>query len=98
MTLFFLPKVLTASLSDLTGKGSESLGDVVQKTSLETCEIVEATAQAAYVVGIADLNSTAASAVVIDQVQLSRSTHLVSIACQSLASSSSGKEEVSGGK
>ena len=58
------------------------------------CDIAEATSQAAYLVGVADPTSTAATPVVIDQVQLGRSCHLISVACQSLASSSTDKDEV----
>ena len=57
---------------------------------------LQASAQAAYLVGIADPSSTAASPGLVDQAQFARASQAISTACQSLVNPASTQQQVGG--
>lgn len=60
------------------------------------CLLTEAAAQAAYLVGIADPSSTAATPGLVDQAQFARASQAISMACQNLLNPASSQQQVSG--
>ena len=77
----------------------EEFGKAVENTSLAVCQLTEAASQAAYLVGIADPSSTAATPGLVDQTQFARASQAISMACQNLLNPSSTQQQVRrGGK
>jgi talin len=70
------------------------LGTEVINLANAVCQITEATAQSAYLVGIGDSTSIAAQQGLVDQTSFARASQAISIACQSLLSSSSTQQQV----
>lgn len=66
----------------------------VESTSDAVCQLTEAAAQAAYLVGIADPSSTAATPGLVDQAQFARANQAVSTACQNLLSPAATQQQV----
>ena len=54
----------------------EAFGKAVDSTAIAVCQLTEASAQAAYLVGIADPNSTAAIPGLVDQTQFNRASQV----------------------
>jgi len=76
----------------------EQFGKAVENTSLAVCQLTEAASQAAYLVGIADPSSTAATPGLVDQNQFARASQAISMACQNLLKPSSTQQQVGGGE
>lgn len=74
----------------------EQFGKAVENTSLAVCQLTEAASQAAYLVGIADPSSTAATPGLVDQNQFARASQAISMACQNLLKPSSTQQQVGG--
>ena len=72
----------------------EEFGKAVENTSLAVCQLTEAASQAAYLVGIADPSSTAATPGLVDQTQFARASQAISMACQNLLNPSSTQQQV----
>jgi len=72
----------------------EQFGKAVENTSLAVCQLTEAASQAAYLVGIADPSSTAATPGLVDQNQFARASQAISMACQNLLKPSSTQQQV----
>ncbi|CAI8034388.1 Talin-1 [Geodia barretti] len=66
----------------------------VESASQAVCQLTEAAAQAAYLVGIADPSSTAATPGLVDQAQFARANQAVSTACQNLLNPASNQQQV----
>ena len=75
----------------------EEFGKAVENTSLAVCQLTEAASQAAYLVGIADPSSTAATPGLVDQTQFARASQAISMACQNLLNPSSTQQQVGRG-
>ena len=69
----------------------------VESASQAVCQLTEAAAQAAYLVGIADPSSTAATPGLVDQAQFARANQAVSTACQNLLNPASNQQQVTVG-
>ena len=54
----------------------EEFGKAVESTANAVCQLTEASAQAAYLVGIADPSSTAATPGLVDQTQFARASQV----------------------
>ena len=76
----------------------EEFGKAVENTSLAVCQLTEAASQAAYLVGIADPSSTAATPGLVDQTQFARASQAISMACQNLLNPSSTQQQVGRGE
>ena len=72
----------------------DEFGKAVENTSQAVCQLTEAAAQAAYLVGIADSSSIAATPGLVDQAQFARASQAISMACQSLLNPSSSQQQV----
>ncbi len=85
----------SALLTTHAKKGAhEEFGLAVENTAAAVCQVTEASAQAAYLVGIADPSSTAASPGLVDQTQFARASQAISTACQSLVNPASTQQQV----
>ncbi|KAJ4445576.1 hypothetical protein ANN_12257 [Periplaneta americana] len=62
----------------------EELGRAVKMVSNAVCTLVEATAQAAHLVGVSDPSSVAARPGLVDQAQFARAAQAIHTACQHL--------------
>jgi len=85
-------KVLGEAVAHITShakKGDhEQFGKEVENTSLAVCQLTKAASQAAYLVGIADPSSTAATPGLVDRNQVARASQAIPMACQKLLKSS----------
>lgn len=72
----------------------EQFGDAVRGASDCVCGLIEATAQAAYLVGISDPSSTAGRSGLVDQAQFARTSQAIQQACENLTSSASNQQLV----
>ncbi|GAB6032133.1 hypothetical protein CHUAL_010792 [Chamberlinius hualienensis] len=72
----------------------EQFGDAVQGASDCVCGLIEATAQAAYLVGVSDPSSIAGRSGLVDQAQFARTSQAIQQACENLTSSTSNQQLV----
>lgn len=75
----------------------EEFSRAVENTSQAVCQLTEAAAQAAYLVGIADPSSTAATPGLVDEAQFARANQAISTACHNLLNPASNQQQVGGG-
>lgn len=69
-------------------------GQSVEKAGQAVCNLTEATAQAAYLVGISDPSSVAGRPGLVDQSQFARANQAIQAACQKLLNPESTQPEV----
>ena len=74
----------------------DEFGEAVDTTAKAVCQLTMSAAQAAYLVGIADPSSIAATPGLVDQTQFARASQAISMACQNLLSPNSTQQQVSG--
>ena len=72
----------------------EEFGEAVKGVSEAICGLVEAAAQSAYLVGVADPSSVAGKRGLVDQNQFMRAYQAIKMACQTLTNPSSGQQQV----
>lgn len=72
----------------------ENFGEAVKGVSGSICGLVEAAAQAAYLVGVSDSSSVAGRPGLLDQAQLARAHQAIQTACQDLINPTSNKQKV----
>ena len=72
----------------------DEFGKAVESTAKAVCQLTEASAQAAYLVGIADPSSIAATPGLVDQTQFARASQSISMACQNLLNPASTQQQV----
>ncbi|GIY58861.1 talin-2 [Caerostris extrusa] len=72
----------------------ENFGSSVNDVSYAVCGLVEAAAQAAYLVGVSDPSSVAGRQGLVDVNQFARANQAIQTACQQLTSSASKKQQV----
>jgi talin len=91
-------KSLGEAGSKITGtakKGDfENFGIAIDSCASSVCQLTEAAAQAAYLVGIADSSSVAAVPGLVDQAQFARAQQAIVTACESLLTPASTQEQV----
>jgi len=73
----------------------EQFGEAVKGVAVSICGLVEAAAQAAYLVGASDSSSVAGRPGLLDQSQLARAHQAIQSACQDLVNPASSKQKVS---
>lgn len=73
----------------------DEFGAAVDMTAKAVCQLTMSAAQAAYLVGIADPSSIAATPGLVDQTQFARASQAISMACQNLLSPNSTQQQVS---
>ena len=84
-----------ASITTHAKKGAyDEFSGAVENTSHAVCQLAEAASQAAYLVGIADPSSTAATPGLVDQAQFARANQAISTACQNLLNPASNQQQV----
>ena len=84
-----------ASITTHAKKGAyDEFSRAVENTSHAVCQLTEAASQAAYLVGIADPSSTAATPGLVDQAQFARANQAISTACQNLLNPASNQQQV----
>jgi len=72
----------------------EQFGDSVRSVSDSICGLVEAAAQAAYLLAVSEPSSVAARPGLVDQAQFARAYQAIQGACASLSSSTSNQQQV----
>ena len=72
----------------------DQFGIAVESTALAVCQLTEATAQAAYLVGVADAGSEEGIPGLVDQTQFVQAQQAITLACQNLLSPTSTQEQV----
>ena len=72
----------------------EEFGDAVRGVSDAICGLVEAAAQSAYLVGVADPSSQAGKRGLVDQIAFNRAHQAIKAACQTLTNPSSGQQQI----
>uniref|UniRef100_A0A1X7VGP0 FERM domain-containing protein n=1 Tax=Amphimedon queenslandica TaxID=400682 RepID=A0A1X7VGP0_AMPQE len=72
----------------------ENFGVAVDSCAQAVCQLTEAAAQAAYLVGVADPSSVAAVPGLVDEAKFARARQAIVQACESLLSASSTQEQV----
>ncbi len=72
----------------------EEFGEAVKGVSEAICGLVEAAAQSAYLVGVADPSSIAGKRGLVDQNQFMRAYQAIKMACQNLTNPNSGQQQV----
>jgi talin len=72
----------------------EEFGDSVRGVSDAICGLVEAAAQSAYLVGVADPSSQAGKRGLVDQNQFNRAYQAIKLACQNLTNPSAGQQQI----
>ncbi|KAM3599464.1 uncharacterized protein V6R79_006136 [Siganus canaliculatus] len=81
-------KVLGESMAGISHNAKNSnlpeFGDSVSAGSKALCGLTEAAAQAAYLVGVADPNSSAGQKGLVDPAQFARANQAIQMACQNL--------------
>ncbi|XP_035524115.1 LOW QUALITY PROTEIN: talin-1 [Morone saxatilis] len=81
-------KVLGESMAGISHNAKNSnlpeFGDSVSAGSKALCGLTEAAAQAAYLVGVSDPNSTAGQKGLVDPAQFARANQSIQMACQNL--------------
>ncbi|XP_077478132.1 talin-1 isoform X1 [Stigmatopora argus] len=81
-------KILGESMAGISHNAKNSnlpeFGDSVSSGSKALCGLTEAAAQAAYLVGVSDPNSTAGQKGLVDPAQFARANQAIQMACQNL--------------
>jgi talin len=79
------------------GKKSEyeEFGEAVKSVSSSICGLVEAAAQAAYLVGVSEPSSVAGRPGLVDQAQFARAAQSIQTACQHLTTATTNQQQVS---
>lgn len=72
----------------------EKFGEAVKGVSSSICGLIEAAAQAAYLVGVSDSSSVAGRPGLVDQAQFARASQAIQTGCQSLTSPASAQQQV----
>ncbi|GLV39682.1 rhea [Carabus blaptoides fortunei] len=72
----------------------EKFGEAVKGVSSSICGLIEAAAQAAYLVGVSDSSSVAGRPGLVDQAQFARASQAIQAGCQSLTSPASAQQQV----
>uniref|UniRef100_T1J0N6 FERM domain-containing protein n=1 Tax=Strigamia maritima TaxID=126957 RepID=T1J0N6_STRMM len=72
----------------------EHFGDAVKEVSDSICGLIEAAAQAAYLVGASDPSSVAGRQGLVDQSQFARANQAIQMACQNLSNPTSNQHQV----
>ena len=72
----------------------EEFGEAVRGVSDAICGLVEAAAQSAYLVGVADPSSQAGKRGLVDQIAFNRAYQAIKAACQTLTNPSSGQQQI----
>ena len=97
-----VPQVLGVSGANITTYAKNGAYDdfsrSVETMSGTVCQLTEASAQAAYLVGIADPSSTAATPGLVDQAQFARANQAIATACQNLLNPASNQQQVRKGE
>jgi hypothetical protein len=74
----------------------EQFSSSVRGASAAICGLVEAAAQAAYLVGVSDPSSVAGRPGLVDQAMLNRAAQAINSACQGLSNPASSQQQVIG--
>lgn len=72
----------------------EKFGEAVKGVSTSICGLIEAAAQAAYLVGVSDPSSVAGRPGLVDQAQFARASQAINAGCQNLTSPTSTQQQV----
>lgn len=72
----------------------EHFGEAVKGVSASICGLVEAAAQAAYLVGVSDPSSIVGRPGLLDQAQLARASQAIQTACQDLINPTSNQQQI----
>ncbi|XP_044738316.1 talin-1 isoform X2 [Chrysoperla carnea] len=72
----------------------EQFGEAVKGVSSSVCGLIEASVQAAYLVGISDPTSVAGRPGLVDQAQFARASQAIQSGCQSLSNPTSTQQQV----
>nr|CAD7194456.1 unnamed protein product [Timema douglasi] len=72
----------------------EQFGEAVKNVSSSICGLVEAAAQAAYLVGVSDPSSVAGRPGLVDQTQFARASQAIQSACQHLTNPATTQQQV----
>ncbi|XP_049847483.1 talin-1 isoform X1 [Schistocerca gregaria] len=72
----------------------EQFGESVKSVSSSICGLVEAAAQAAYLVGVSDPSSVAGRPGLVDQAQFARAAQAIQSACASLTNPATNQQQV----
>lgn len=72
----------------------ERFGEAVKGVSSSICGLIEAAAQAAYLVGVSDPSSVAGRPGLVDQAQFARASQAIQAGCQNLTSPASAQQQV----
>lgn len=72
----------------------EQFGGSVRSVSESICGLVEAAAQAAYLLAVSEPTSVAAKPGLVDQAQFARAHQAIQTACATLSSSTSNQQQV----
>ncbi|XP_063237314.1 talin-1 isoform X2 [Bacillus rossius redtenbacheri] len=72
----------------------EQFGGAVKNVSSSICGLVEAAAQAAYLVGVSDPSSVAGRPGLVDQTQFARAAQSIQTACQHLTNPATNQQQV----
>ena len=73
----------------------EEFGEAVKIVSSSICGLVEAAAQAAYLVGVSEPSSVAGRPGLVDQAQFARAAQSIQTACQHLTNPTTNQQQVS---
>ena len=72
----------------------EEFGEAVKSVSNSICGLVEAAAQAAYLVGVSEPSSVAGRPGLVDQAQFARAAQSIQTACQHLTTPTTNQQQV----
>jgi hypothetical protein len=72
----------------------EEFGEAVKSVSNSICGLVEAAAQAAYLVGVSEPSSVAGRPGLVDQAQFARAAQSIQTACQHLTNPTTNQQQV----
>jgi talin len=72
----------------------EEFGEAVKSVSSSICGLVEAAAQAAYLVGVSEPSSVAGRPGLVDQAQFARAAQSIQTACQHLTNPTTNQQQV----
>ena len=89
---------LAQSMQDITAslkkEDTETLATAANTASDAVCQLTESTAQAAYLVAIADPSSTAGKAGLVDQSQFAKARDAIRAACEGLLNENNNQQQV----
>ncbi|KAF5290986.1 hypothetical protein FQA39_LY14517 [Lamprigera yunnana] len=91
-------KLLGEGMTGITNAAKQSdherFGDHVKNVSVGICGLIEAAAQAAYLVGVSDSSSVAGRPGLLDQAQFARASQSIQQGCTALTSPTSSQQQV----